>query len=57
MCPDLGPPAQEGHGVVRAGPQEGHKDDQRAGTSPLCGQAEEAGILQPGQERAPGGTL
>jgi len=26
LCPVLGPPAQEGHGVVGVGPGEGHKD-------------------------------
>jgi len=30
-CPILGLPAQEGHGAVGAGPEEGHEGDQRAG--------------------------
>ena len=29
LCPVLGPPTQEGHGTVGAGPKEGHKNDQR----------------------------
>jgi len=32
LCPALEPSAQEGHGPVGAGPEEGHKDDQRDGT-------------------------
>ena len=33
-------PSTQGHGVVQAGPEEGHKDDQRAETPPLYGKAE-----------------
>ena len=35
LCPVLEPPAQEGHGVVGVGPEEGHEDDQQAGAPPL----------------------
>jgi len=31
LCPALEPPAQEGHGAVGAGAEEGHKDDPRPG--------------------------
>ena len=53
MHPVLGPSTQEGHGVIGAGPEEGHKDDQRAGAPILQGQAERAGTLWPGEEEAP----
>jgi len=35
LCPALEPPAQAGHGPFGAGPEEGHKDDLRAGAAPL----------------------
>ncbi|PKU42453.1 rna-directed dna polymerase from mobile element jockey-like [Limosa lapponica baueri] len=45
---------QEGHGPVWTGPVEGHKNGQRAGAPLLQGQAERAGVVQPGEEKALG---
>ena len=36
------------------GPEEGHKNHQRAGASLLRGQAERVGVVQPGEEKAAG---
>ena len=48
-------PNRRGHGIVGAGPEEGHENDQRAGAPPLQRQAERAGAFQPAEERAMGG--
>jgi len=54
LRPALEPPAEEGHGCVGAGPEEGHEHDPRAGAPLLRGQAEGVGAVQPGEEKAPG---
>ena len=53
LCPALvEPSAQERHGPVGVGPQEGHRNDPRDGEPLLCGKAERVGTVQPGEEEA-----
>ena len=49
---DLESSVQERHGSIGACPEEGHRNDARGGTPPLQGQAERAGAVQPGGEKA-----
>ena len=48
------PSAQERHGPVGAGLEEGHKNFQRAGTPLLREKDETDGVVHPGEEKAPG---
>jgi len=54
LCPALESSAQERHGAVGAGPEDGHKNDLRDGTPLLGGEAERVGVVQPGEEMALG---
>ena len=54
LHPAVEPSAQERHGPVGVGPEEGHKNDQGARTPVLCIKAERVGVFQPGEVKAPG---
>jgi len=53
LHPALESSEQNTHGPVGAGPEECHKNDQRAGMPFLGGKAERVGAVQPGEEKAP----
>ena len=52
LCPALKPLAQERHGSVSAGPDEGHKNDERHGAPLLWGKTQRVVVVQPGEEKA-----
>jgi len=54
LHPALEPPAQNRHGSVEVGTEEGNKNDPRAGAPLLCGKAERVGAVQPGGEKTAG---
>lgn len=54
LGPVLGSLVQEGHGHTGANPVKTHKDDEGLGACELRGEAERAGIVQPGEEKAQG---
>jgi len=54
LRPALEPSAQERQEPIGAGPEEGHKNDQRDGTALLQGKAERVGVVQSGEVKAPG---
>ena len=53
LRPDVESSVQEKHVALEACPEEGHKNELRDGTPLLRGQAERAGAVQPGEEKAP----
>lgn len=54
MCPVLGSPVEDRYGSVRAGPEEGRENDQRAETHLVWRRAERVGVVQTGEEKALG---
>jgi len=57
LHPPLDTPAQKGHGAVGVGPEEGDKNDQRAGTTLLLGKAEEFGLFSLEKRRLRGDLI
>jgi len=56
LRPVTGFSLQEGQGITRGSPVEGHRDDEGAGASPFQGKAKGPEAVPSGEEKAEGGT-
>ncbi|KAJ7417525.1 hypothetical protein WISP_63870 [Willisornis vidua] len=54
LCPALESSTAEGYRPVGVSPEEGYRNDQKAGEPLLERQTERVGVVQPGEEKAPG---
>jgi len=54
LCPDLGPPTQEGHGSVGAGPEEASSISRGLEHLSYQERLKRVGVVQPGEEKSPG---
>ena len=57
LGPVRGSPVQVRHGLARARPVKGHKDDEGTGASVIRREAGRAGTVQPGEEKAQGDLI